>query len=33
MIAGESGGTSPLGEIWYSEADTPLGLGLMEEKY
>lgn len=25
MIAGESGGTSPLGEIWYSEADTPLG--------
>ncbi len=25
MIAVESGGTSPLGEVWYAEADTPLG--------
>jgi len=25
MITCESGGTSPLGEIWYAEADTPLG--------
>ncbi len=25
MIAVEQGGTSPLGEIWYAEADTPLG--------
>lgn len=25
MIVLESGGTSPLGEIWYAEADTPLG--------
>ncbi len=26
MIAVESGGTSFLGEVWYAEADTPLGL-------
>jgi hypothetical protein len=25
MIATESGGTSPLGEVWYSEADAPEG--------
>lgn len=25
MITVETGGTSPLGEVWYAEADTPLG--------
>src|SRR5947209_632238 len=25
MIAVEAGGTSMLGEVWYAEADTPLG--------
>ena len=25
MIAEQSGGSSALGEIWYAEADTPLG--------
>ena len=25
MVAVEQGGTSPLGEIWYAEADSPLG--------
>ena len=25
LIAVQSSGTSPLGEVWYSEADTPLG--------